>query len=154
VRLTATWDANAVGSRLDGSGPDNAFRNLSSDRFHNWAIGLQGNIPIGYRDAHAKVRVAKLQLARSLEVVRDQELKVQRAAAALYRSLDASYEQIRINRAQREANQQQLRTLSDQIRTGKRVYDVTYLQAQRDYVTALVAEYDSIRDYNQSLVGW
>src|SRR5262249_22270162 len=79
VRLTATWDANAVGSRLDGSGPDNAFRNLSSDRFHNWAIGLQGNIPIGYRDAHAKVRVAKLQLARSLEVVRDQELKVQRA---------------------------------------------------------------------------
>src|SRR5262249_35259492 len=59
-----------------------------------------------------------------------------------------------INRAQREANQQQVRILSEQVREGKRVYDVTFLQAQRDYVSALVAEYDSIRDYNQSLIGW
>jgi outer membrane protein TolC len=154
VRLTATWDVNAVGSRLDGSDGPNAFRNLASDRFHNWTIGVQGNIPIGYRDAHAKIRVAKLQLARSLEVVRDQELKVQRAMGAVYRFLDTDYEQIRINRAQREANQQQLRILAEQVRNGKRVYDVTYLQAQRDYVTALAAEYDSIRNYNQSLIGW
>src|SRR5262249_43681819 len=65
-----------------------------------------------------------------------------------------NYQQIRINRAQREANQQQLRTLAEQIRSGKRVFDVTFLQAQRDYVNALVAEYDAIRNYNQALIGW
>jgi outer membrane protein TolC len=153
IRLTATYDVNSIGSRLDGPDQENAFRNLASDRFNNWSIGLQGNIPFGYRDAYAKMRVAKLGLARALEVVKDQELKHQRYLAAGYRQLDYNYQQIRINRAQREAYQAQLRGLAEQVRAGKVTVNFL-LEAQRFYAAALASEYNSIRDYNESLIGW
>src|SRR5262249_34509851 len=95
VRFRATYDFNDIGTRLDGTGTQNAFRNLADVNFSNWTIGVTGNYQFGYRDAHAKVRIAKLQLARSLEVVRDQELKVQRFMGAVYRLLDFNYQQIR-----------------------------------------------------------
>ena len=58
VRFFATYDVNSIGSRLDGPGPDNAFRNLADDRFNNWTLGLRLNVPLGYRQAHASVRRA------------------------------------------------------------------------------------------------
>ena len=44
VRFLATYDFNDIGSRLDGPGSENAFRNLSDGRFSNWSVGIQGNI--------------------------------------------------------------------------------------------------------------
>ncbi len=153
IRFTATYDFNDIGSRLDGPGTENAFRNLSDGRFSNWSVGIQGNIPIGFRDAHAKTRVAKLHLARTYEVLRDQEMKTQRFMVDLYRLLDYNYEQIRINRAQREAYGQQIRALSEQIKVGTQTPDIL-LEAQRFYATALASEYQFISNYNQTLVGW
>src|SRR5262249_53280807 len=37
VRWNATWDWNAIGSQLDGSGTNNAFRNLGQGNFNNWS---------------------------------------------------------------------------------------------------------------------
>src|SRR5262249_31768733 len=47
IRFTATYDFNDIGSRLDGPGSQNAFRNLANGAFSNWTVGLQGNIPLG-----------------------------------------------------------------------------------------------------------
>jgi outer membrane protein TolC len=153
VRFLATYDFNSIGSRLDGPGTENAFRDLADAKFSDWTLAIQGNIPLGFRDAHAKVRIAQLSLARSFQVVSDQELKEQRYLAGIYRLLDYNYQQIRINRAQREAYQQQLRGLAEQVRAGKVVVNVM-LEAQRFYAAALAAEYNSIRDYNQTLIAW
>ena len=153
IRFTATYDFNDIGSRLDGPGTENAFRNLSDGRFSNWSVGIQGNIPIGFRDAHAKSRVAKLQLARTYEVLKDQEMKTQRFMVNLYRLLDYNYEQIKINRAQREAYGQQIRALSEQIKVGSQTPDIL-LEAQRFYATALSSEYQFIAGYNEILVAW
>ena len=153
VRFLATYDYNDIGSRLDGSGSENAYRNLANGRFSDWTVGLQGNIPIGFRDAHAKTRVAKLRLARAYAVVQDQELKTNRFLAKVYRLLDYNYNQVVINRAQREAFGQQIRGLAERVKAGKDTPD-SLLQAQRLYVPALQAEYQAIAGYNQALITW
>ena len=62
VRLLATYDINGIGSDFDESQSDNAFRKLASGRYPDWTFGLQGNIPIGFRDTEpdARKRLANL----------------------------------------------------------------------------------------------
>ena len=74
LRFVATYDVNSIGSRIDGAdtgSTGNAFRNLASDHFNDWSLGLRLNVPIGYRNAYANVRIAKLTLARDYENLRD-----------------------------------------------------------------------------------
>ena len=109
LRFTSTYGLSGIGSQLDGgSDPNNAFHSLATDRFTDWSLGLRLDIPIGFRDAHAAVRAARLLLAQSYAVLQDQELKAQRYLALQYRLLSETYERIAAARAQREAAAQQL----------------------------------------------
>ena len=76
LRFGATYDVNSLGSTLDGAGTDNALRNLSADHFNNWSLALRLNVPIGYRNAYANVRLAKLTMARNAESLKEQERRV------------------------------------------------------------------------------
>src|SRR5262249_26285726 len=71
----------------------------------------------------------------------------------LYRSLDHNYDQIKINRAQREAYGTQIRALAEQIKVGTQTPDIL-LEAERFYATALVQEYQFVAFYNMVLAGW
>ncbi|HBI41293.1 MAG TPA: hypothetical protein DDY78_00350, partial [Planctomycetales bacterium] len=51
LRFAATYDVNSIGTHLDGTDANNAFRNLSSDHFNNSSLALRLNVPIGYRNA-------------------------------------------------------------------------------------------------------
>jgi outer membrane protein TolC len=155
LRFTATYDINSIGSRLDGAGDtgDNALRNLASNRFNDWAMGLRLQIPIGFRQAHTNVRVARLQLSRAYEVLKDQELKRERFLAFQYRNIFSNYEQIIAQRAQREAFAEQLRARYQRYLTGKDTLDIL-LEAQRFWADALNNEYQAIVGYNNSLASW
>src|SRR5207244_10137636 len=102
LRVTSTYALNGIGSSLDGT-VSNAFRSLASDRFTDWTVGLRLNYVLGYRDAHAQLRVARLNLARSYGVLREQENKAQNALTVDYRLIFQAYELIQIQRSQREA---------------------------------------------------
>jgi outer membrane protein TolC len=153
LRVTATYDSNSIGSRLDGAGQDNALRNLASNTFNDWAIGLRLNVPIGFRQAHTQLRQAQLQLARSYLVLQDQELKTERFLGLQYRRMSSAYEQVKANRAQREAFAQQLRTRYEQYQAGRGTLDIL-LEAQRFWADALSQEYAAIVTYNNALVGF
>jgi outer membrane protein TolC len=153
LRFAATYDINGIGTRLDGSSPNNALGNLASDHFNNWGLQLRLTVPIGYRSAYANVRLAKLQLARSYETLHDQELKIERFLALQYRRIFTSYELIRIRRCQREAFACQLRAQFEQFVAGRGTIDVL-LEAQRFWASALADEYTAIRDYNIVLAGF
>ncbi len=57
VRFTSTFNINSVGTSLDGPDPSqNALRDLSSDHFNSWSLGLKGNYQLGERDANAGLR--------------------------------------------------------------------------------------------------
>jgi outer membrane protein TolC len=153
LRFTSTYDTNSIGSRLDGPDTQNAFRNLASDMHHNWALGLRLNVPIGFRNANANVRIARLQLARAYESLEDFEKRTETFLSTQYRKISTSYELIRANRAQREAFAEQLRVKFEEYKAGRATLDIV-LEAQRFYADALSNEYAAIVNYNNSLVGF
>lgn len=155
LRFTSNYGANGLGTRLDG-GPNNgnnAFASLASWQFINWGFGLQANIPIGFRDAHAAVRSAQLSLAQSYAVLQDQENKATRYLTNQYRKLSSSYEQIRAQRAQREAATVQLEARFKGFLAGRETLDIL-LEAQRVWADSLKAEFDNIVAYNGALANF
>ncbi len=160
LRFLSTYDSNSIGSRLDGTNNTNALANLAENRFNNWSLGLRLNVPIGFRAQHANVRNARLELAKSYEVLQDQELKAGRFLSQSYRKIFTTYEQIRVQRAQREAFAEQLRIRFQEFLAGKgagnRTRDTVdiLLEAQRFWADALANEYSAIVQYNISLANF
>jgi outer membrane protein TolC len=152
LRFTSTYAMSGIGTQLDGS-DSNAFRSLARDKFNDWAIGLRLTMPLGYRDAHSLVRVARLNLARSYLGLQDQELKAQGFLAQQYRHLFEFHTQIQIQRAQREAAATQLEARFKEFLAGRGTLDIL-LEAQRVWSDALRAEYDAIVQYNNALAGF
>jgi hypothetical protein len=154
LRSFFTYNANAIGSRLDGPDAHNAFRNLASDRFNSWTAGLQLDVSLGYRDANAAVRVARLNLARSYRTLREQEQRAIGGLALFYRQLDEFHTQVEIQRAQRLAYQSQLEGLSKVLTAGagEIVGQLTDLQnALQNYSNALSGEFSFIAQYNTAI---
>ncbi len=160
LRFLSTYDSNSIGSTLDGAGGTNALRNLAENRFNNWSLGLRMNVPIGFRSQHANVRNARLELSKSYEVLQDQELKAGRFLSQSYRKVFTTYEQIRVQRAQREAFAEQLRIRFQEFLAGKgagnRTRDTVdiLLEAQRFWADSLANEYAAIVQYNISLANF
>jgi outer membrane protein TolC len=160
LRFVSTYDVNGMGTELGGtaipSGPNfvgNAFRSLGANEFHNWSVGLTLDIPVGYRDAHAAVRAAFLNLRRSYLVLRDQEDKVRFALGQHYRHVIEYYDQIEIQHAQRLAAATQLELRSGEYASGRGTTDLL-LQSQRGWADALKAENDAIIQYNMALASF
>jgi outer membrane protein TolC len=155
LRLATTYDINAVGSHLGGGGhdPQDALANLAKDKFNDWQVQLRLNMPIGYRDVHAAVRVARLNLARSYAVLEDQEAKVIRQLARYYRKLFEDYQVIIAQRAQREAAADQLQARFKEFVAGRGTLDIL-LEAQRVWADALRDEYLSVVEYNQAMAAF
>jgi outer membrane protein TolC len=160
VNFTSSYTFNGLGNRLDGANSDitqsgdvNAFRNLATGNYANWALGIRAEIPLGYRDAHAAVRQARLNLARSYYVLRSQEEKAQLLLAFEYRRLFEFYAQIQAQRAQRQAYGVQLDARFKQFLAGQGTLDFL-LESQRNWADALRAEYDAITSYNSAIAGF
>jgi outer membrane protein TolC len=153
LRFSSTYDYNAVGTRLDGPDENNAFRNLSLGKFSSWALTLRYAQPIGFRLAHAQIRQQNLQLARSLEILKDQENKAARYLQLEYRQLASTYEQIRAFRSQRESYGEQLRASNEEYKAGRITLNVV-LEAQRFWADALANEYNAIVGYNNALTAF
>lgn len=60
----------------NGSVPSSAFRNLSSGDQQEWFVGLEYEVPIGYRKAHLSVRNAEMMLCRERTIQKEQQREV------------------------------------------------------------------------------
>jgi outer membrane protein TolC len=161
LRSFMAYDTNSIGSQLDGTGTTNALRNLASNNFNDWTVGLRFGMPLGFRFAHAQLRQSQLQLARAYLVLQDQELKAERFLGLYYRRMSSAYFQIKAARAQREAFAKQLqvryelyRAGSNEPGTGNPVTLNLLLESQRFWAEALATEYQAIVTYNNSIAGW
>lgn len=151
LRFVSTYDINGLGTALDG--PNGALASFARNDFNSWRLGLNLDIPLGYREAHAGVRAARLNLARSFELLKDQEDKAQRQLGLYYRRLIEFHDQIEIQRAQREAAALQMQKRFETFVAGKGTLDLL-LESQRVWADALRAEYDAIVQYNNALAGF
>jgi outer membrane protein TolC len=165
LRTFATYDVNGLGTRLDGRGniegggdtssEQNALRSMLSNRFHSWQLGLRMDVPIGFRDAQAAVRVSRLNLTRSYLVLKDQELKAERFLGQQYRQLFEANQQIVTQRAARLAAEEEIRTRAAKVIVGIGLYgDLNFFNAVERYSGALANEFQAIASYNTALAGF
>lgn len=149
LRFTSTYNYNGLGNRLDGS-EDNAFRSLASGNYPGYGLGLRYTQPIGFRDAHAQERIARLNLARAYFLLQDQQYKTERALLSPYRNIIEQYELIGAQRSLREAAGIELEARTKQLLAGIGTLDFL-LEAQQVWANALQAEYEAIVQYNIAL---
>jgi outer membrane protein TolC len=164
LRLTASYTPVGLGNRLDGNGivldgtntirTDNAFRSLASDHFNDWQIGLSFAMPLGFRLENAALRQARLQLAQSFIVLKDQEDRAVRSLELQYRTLFEKYNLIQATREERKAYAQEIDGRFKNIAIGKATPDRFLLQAIQSWSDALNREYQAIVAYNNALAGF
>jgi outer membrane protein TolC len=153
LRFVATDQVHSLGSRLDGGeSPNNALHNLFSSPFNNWSLGLQMNVPIGFRAAHAAVRDAQLSLQRSYLSLRTEEDKAERFLALPYRQILEFQHQIQINSAALRAATGQLEGYFDLFRQGRAAAsDANLILALQNYSNSVGSYYAAIVQYNNAL---
>jgi outer membrane protein TolC len=153
LRAVASYDINGIGDRLDGPSPDNAFRDLASNHFHDWTLGLTLDVPIGARAAHAQLRRAELQLAARMTQLRDQEKQATFALQQSYRELVQASEVVRIQAAIAKAATERYQALYEKFRAGvEGAGGPTFLLiAQQQWIAALTSQRAGVFSYNLAL---
>jgi len=142
----ASFRNNGFGDDLIGGGGrfSSAFSDSISGDHNEWEMGLQLNVPIGYRLASTGVRNAELQLFRERAVLEEQELQIihdlgsavrlteqyQLSVTYAFNRLDAARDTVLPRQAAFEADAVQLDTL---LESQRRLAD-----AQSAYYRAIV----------------
>jgi outer membrane protein TolC len=165
LRFQASYTAVGLGTRLDGNGmitqangaqvPDNSFRSLFGDHFNNWTMGLNLNVPLGFRFEYATTRVARLQLAQAYLILKDQEQRAQNALAKQYSLVVQNYKLIEIRNLARLALAEQLEARYKKYAAGAAGSTLEFLlDAQNQWATALSQEFQAVVDYNVALAAF
>lgn len=143
--------------RLRGFGDDligtstSAYSNLADRDLQEWQLGLEYNMPIGFRRAFAATRNSQLALAREVEVLREQERFIHFGLSNAINECKRSYENMNLQRFRLDSivvqlNEIQVKEESGQkpeldvrLETHRRLLDarLRYHQAQVEYVLAL-----------------
>ena len=132
----------------DGS---NAFEVLTGGRYQEWQLGMQLNIPIGFRRAMTGVRQHQLLLARERAVLDDIELEVSHQLTDAVRDVDLNYGLTVSNFNRRVAAEDEVEAIEAIVYSGRFTIDVL-LDAQRRRAEAESAYYRSLADYNRAIM--
>lgn len=145
-RLIDPDGATTVG--FEGS---NAWEVLTGGDYQEWQLGLQFQMPIGFRRELANVRNAQLQLARDRAVLQDQELELSHQLADAIRQLDQAYTLTHWNFNRRVAAERQVEAVRAAYEVAQVTLDVL-LNAQRQLADAEAQYYRSLVDYNLAIM--
>jgi outer membrane protein TolC len=140
---------DAMGVPQAGS---NAFSNLTSGEFQEWQLGLQLNVPIGYRREMAQIRHHELLLARERAILQDLELEVSHQLGDSIRDLDLNYGLTQTNFNRRVAAEKEVQAVQASYEADRVTLDLL-LDAQRRRAEAESAYYRSLIDYNKAIMG-
>ncbi|MBI2825898.1 MAG: TolC family protein [Planctomycetia bacterium] len=125
---------------------DTAMSVLTGGRFQEWQLGLQANVPIGFRAQLSGVRNAQLQLARARAILQDQELEQTHQLAAAVRDLERAYKLTETNFNRRIAAEVNVRAVRAAYETDTVTLDLL-LDAQRRLAVAESDYFRSLVDY-------
>lgn len=152
LRFLAKYDINGLGRE-----PGIAFQSITKNPRHEWELGLQMQMPIGFRDGHSEVQRAYLQLAQRLAFLRDQEDKLVFSLQRSYRDLIQYREEFVTRQSQEKAAATQLKVRYDKYMAGGdpklpsgAAIDLL-LRAQRNWADALRDEYQALSNYKTAL---
>ncbi len=161
LRFFANYIPTGFGTSLQGAGQfisgtgapvtSNSLQSLASDHFNNWTVGLNMNLPIGFRFEAAAVRNSRLSLVQSYYLLRDQEDRAKRVLAQQYQKIAEWHQRIGATRSERIAYQESVKARFSEFAAGKTTIADFLLDAQRRLAAAAIKEYEAITEYNNSL---
>jgi outer membrane protein TolC len=129
----------------------NAWGELTGGKYQEWQIGLQMQIPIGFRRELSGVRHFQLQLARERARLQDSELEVSHQLGDALRNLEGNYELTQTNFNRRVAAEKQVEAVKAAFEADTVTLDLL-LDAQRRRADAEVAYYRSLIDYVRGIL--
>ena len=141
-------NASELGFQQSGS---NAWENMTGGNFQEWQLGLEFNMPIGFRKEMAGVRNAQLLLARERAKLQEQELELSHQLAYYLRELESKFVLSQTNWNRRVAAQRQVDAVAEAYETGTVTIDVL-LEAQRRLAIAESDYFRSVVDYNEAIM--
>jgi len=148
--LVALYRFRGLGDHLLRSpGPtgfESAYQNMTKGDFQEWDVGLQCNMPIGFRREFAALRNAELQVARERALLKEQEFRITHDLSEAVRSLRRSYQLMQTNLNRRVATYYEVQALKARFDEGFEQVDVL-LQAERRLADANSAYYRSLVDH-------
>ena len=139
---------------------DNAYQSMTGGEYQEWHVGLELNIPLGFKKEMSGVRFAELNLARDKAVLKEQELELLHLLGSGIRNLEDKFVVTktaynRLAAATVEVNARQ--TVWDEgmgtaagAGAGASTLDLL-LNAQRRKAEAEVDYYRSLVDYNLAI---
>lgn len=129
---------------------ENAYENLTSGNFQEWQLGVQAEIPLGFREGFTAVRNAQLKLSRERQLFAEQERQVSHDLAAAIREMHRAYEvsQTRVNLRLRAKDR--VDALERELDAGRERLD-QLLDAQRDLAEADAAAIRALVEYNLAI---
>ena len=99
--LYGKYRLRGLGHNLTGNdqraGLRSAYGELGSAEFREWELGVQFNMPIGFRQGHAAVQNAELQLSRDRAVMKEQERQVLHDLSNMVAEVDRAWKQCQTN---------------------------------------------------------
>jgi outer membrane protein TolC len=128
-----------------------AFGVLTSGEFQEWQLGLQLNVPIGFRRELSGIRHQELLIARERAIYQDLELEISHQMASAIRDVDLNYRLTQTNFNQRVAAEAEVVATNASYQANIATLDLL-LDAQRRRAEAESAYYRSLIDYNKAIM--
>lgn len=127
-----------------------AFGNLGEGDNEEWQFGVELELPLGFRRAHAGVRNAQLAVAREVAILREQEQQVLFGLSNAVADVERAYRVLMVQYNRLAAVDEQVRVLTKRFQDVRTSIDIVldaqrlqadaqtrYRQAQVEYMLAL-----------------
>ncbi|MGQ9769548.1 MAG: TolC family protein [Thermogutta sp.] len=124
----------------------NAYGSLTSGDYQDWQLGMELQIPIGFRKELAAVRNAQINLARERAILQEQELEISHQIAWVLREIDEYYTLAQTNYNRTVAAENEVRAVTAMYDAGTATLDLL-LNAQQRRAEAEIQFYQSITKY-------
>jgi len=135
-----------------------AYQSLTGGRFQEWAIGLELDIPIGFRRELAAVRNAQLNLAKERALLQEAELEVSHQIAQAIRNMEGAYELMRTSYSRLQAAKHNADTFQTIVELGAETEETRgagaiflRLESLRRLAESKNNFYRSLAAYNQAI---
>lgn len=133
--------------KYDGApGEQGAVQSLYGNDFGEYQLGIEFEMPIGFRRAHSAVRSSELTLARSKAILEEEEKQVLYGLSNAYAEIQRAYEVMELLFNRREAAFAQESSVRASYEAGKAPIDLL-LEAQRRVI-------DSSTLFNQARIDY
>ncbi len=142
---------NSDGSSNFLDADSSAYASMTGGRFQEWQLGLEFNMPLGFRREMAGVRNAQMILARERARLQEMELELSHQLSHYIREMESQYVLTQTNWNRRAAAQRQVQAVTEAYDTGTVTIDVL-LEAQRRLAVAESDFFRSVVDYNTAIM--